>query len=354
MISSSQFSIPLKGNFLGIETSCDETSIAVISGGRLAANLVSSQDFHADFGGVVPELSSRAHLQIIIPLLNDALKKSGLSLKDLDAVCATAGPGLIGALLVGLTFAKGLSYSLKKPFIPVNHIEGHIYSGFLMEEKPEFPFLVLVVSGGHTLLLLVNNFTEIKKLGSTVDDAAGEAFDKAAKMLGLKYPGGPEIQKYAEKGDPEKIKFPVAELKGEYDFSFSGLKTSLLRYLQKNFGSTKDAVHKNLTQNEVADIAASFENAAVKALMLKTEKAVRNYNVKCISLAGGVAANKKLRNAFKELSEKYLKKLVIPDLEYCSDNGAMIAFRGAKLFEQGKRFSLDYPPYPGLLPDHFS
>lgn len=347
-------SIPLKGNFLGIETSCDETSIAVISGGKLTANLVSSQDFHADFGGVIPELSSRAHLQIIIPLLNDALKKSGLALKEFDAVCATAGPGLIGALLVGLTFAKGLSYSLKKLFIPVNHIEGHIYSGFLMEEKPEFPYLVLVVSGGHTLLLLVNSFEKIIKLGSTVDDAAGEAFDKAAKMLGLKYPGGPEIQNHAQNGNPERIKFPVADLKGEYDFSFSGLKTSLLRYLQKYFGSTKDSVHKNLNQHELADIAASFEHAVIKALMQKTEKAVKNYDVKSISLVGGVAANRKLRNAFQELSVKHNKKLVIPALEYCSDNGAMIAFRGAKLFELGKRFSLDYSPYPGLLPDHFS
>ncbi|MGE5812251.1 MAG: tRNA (adenosine(37)-N6)-threonylcarbamoyltransferase complex transferase subunit TsaD [Ignavibacteria bacterium] len=355
MMNSSP-SLPIKGNFLGIETSCDETSIAVISEGKLKANLVSSQDFHAEFGGVVPELSSRAHLQIIIPLLNDALKKSGLTLKEIDAVCATAGPGLIGALLVGLTFAKGLSYSLMKPFIPVNHIEGHIYSGFLMQEKPEFPYLVLVVSGGHTLLLIVNSFSEIKKLGSTVDDAAGEAFDKAAKMLGLKYPGGPEVQKHAEKGNPGKIKFPVADLKGEYDFSFSGLKTSLLRYLQKNFGDPESvfSVHHNLNENELADTAASFQEAVVKALIRKTEKAIQNFDLKCISLVGGVAANKKLRDSFKELSIKYSKKLIIPALEYCSDNGAMIAFRGAKLFEQGKRFSLDYAPYPGLSPDHFS
>ncbi|HVO74993.1 MAG TPA: tRNA (adenosine(37)-N6)-threonylcarbamoyltransferase complex transferase subunit TsaD [Ignavibacteriaceae bacterium] len=355
MIDSS-LSIPLEGNFLGIETSCDETSVAVISKGKLTANLVSSQDFHADFGGVVPELSSRAHLQIIIPLLNDALKKSGLKLKDMDAVCATAGPGLIGALLVGLTFAKGLSYSLKKPFIPVNHIEGHIYSGFLMQEKPEFPYLVLVVSGGHTLLLLVKSFREIKKLGSTVDDAAGEAFDKAAKMLGLKYPGGPEIQKYAQKGDPLKIKFPVAELKGEYDFSFSGLKTSLLRYIQKNYGDSGSITefHRKIPEQEAADIAASFQEAVVKALIQKTEKAMQVHDIKCISLVGGVAANKKLRDSFKKLSLKYNKKLVIPALEYCGDNGAMIAFRGAKLFELGKKYSLDYAPYPGLTPDHFS
>ena len=184
-------------NVLGIESSCDETSVAVISNNKLKANLISSQDFHKKYGGVVPELSSRAHLQIVNPLVKDALKISNLELKDIDLICATAGPGLIGALLVGLTYAKGLAYSLQKPFVGVNHIEGHIYSGFLMDEKPEFPYLTMVVSGGHTLLLLVESFTEIKKLGSTVDDAAGEAFDKVSKMIGLGYPGGPMIQKYA-------------------------------------------------------------------------------------------------------------------------------------------------------------
>ncbi|MDP4192547.1 MAG: tRNA (adenosine(37)-N6)-threonylcarbamoyltransferase complex transferase subunit TsaD, partial [Bacteroidota bacterium] len=188
-------------NVLGIESSCDETSVAIISDDKLTANLISSQDFHVKYGGVVPELSSRAHLQIIVPLLKDALKQSALELKDIDVVCATAGPGLIGALLVGLTFGKSLAYSLQKPFIPVNHIEGHIYSGFLMEDKPEFPCLTLVVSGGHTLLLIVKSHDEIIRLGTTVDDAAGEAFDKVAKMIGLGYPGGPKIQKTAENGD---------------------------------------------------------------------------------------------------------------------------------------------------------
>src|SRR5690606_8027892 len=186
-------------NVLGIESSCDETSAAVITNDILTANLISSQDFHKNYGGVVPELSSRAHLQIITPLIKEALTKSNLTLNEIDVICATAGPGLIGALLVGLTFGKGLAYSLNKPFIPVNHIEGHIFSGFLMDDKPDFPFLALVVSGGHTLLLLVKSFTEIMKLGSTVDDAAGEAFDKVAKMLGLGYPGGPKIQAAANK-----------------------------------------------------------------------------------------------------------------------------------------------------------
>ncbi len=336
-------------NILGIESSCDETSVAIISNNKLTANLISSQDFHTKYGGVVPELSSRAHLQIVLPLVKDALTKSNLTLKDLDVICSTAGPGLIGALLVGLTFAKGLAYSLKKPFVAVNHIEGHIFSGFLMEEKPEFPYLALIVSGGHTLLLLVKSFLEIKKLGTTVDDAAGEAFDKVAKMLGLGYPGGPKIQKAAANGDPEKINFPVAELKDPYNFSFSGLKTSVLRYVQKNYGESK-----NIPEKDLSDIAASFQNAVVKALIKNTQKALNNYEVKSLSLAGGVAANKALREAVINLGKQHSKKVVIPAFEYCGDNAAMIAFRGLKLFEAGKKFDLSYSPYPGLSNKHFA
>lgn len=328
-------------NILGIESSCDETSVAIISNDKLTANLISSQDFHAKYGGVVPELSSRAHLQIIIPLIKDALGKANIKLKDIDMVCATAGPGLIGALLVGLTFAKGLSYSLAKPFIPVDHIEAHIYSGFLMDEKPEFPYLTLVVSGGHTLLVLVNSFTEIKILGTTIDDAAGEAFDKVSKMLGFPYPGGPQIQKNAEKGDENKIDFPVAGTKG-YNFSFSGLKTSVLRNIQKNY------FDKKIPQQDLYNIAASFQKAVIKALIQKTKKALENYRINSISLVGGVAANRKLREAFIELSFVYNKKLIIPDLQYCGDNAAMIAFRGKTLSDSGKRFGLDYAPYPSF------
>ncbi len=335
-------------NVLGIESSCDETSVAVISDDRLKANLISSQDFHKKYGGVVPELSSRAHLQIITPLVRDALAKSDLKLNDIDLVCATAGPGLIGALLVGLTFGKALAYSLKKTFIPVNHIEGHIYSGFLMDDKPEFPFLSLVVSGGHTLLLLVESFMQIKKLGSTVDDAAGEAFDKVAKMLGMGYPGGPKIQNASLKGDPSRIKFPVADLREPYNFSFSGLKTSVLRYIQKNFPD------KNIPENDLADIASSFQNAVTLALVKNTKRALENYDVKTISLAGGVAANSFIRNSFIELAKTYDKKIVIPDLEFCGDNAAMIAFRGQKLFEAGMKYDLSYAPFPALKEDQYS
>ncbi len=336
-------------NVLGIETSCDETSVAIISDGKLAANLISSQDFHSKYGGVVPELSSRAHLQIIIPLLKDALAKSNLKLKEIDLICATAGPGLIGALLVGLTFAKGLSYSLNKPFVGVNHIEGHIYSGFLMDEKPGFPFLVLVVSGGHTLLLLVESFAKVFKLGTTVDDAAGEAFDKVSKLLGFGYPGGPQIQKAAKLGDHRKIVFPIADLKEPYNFSFSGVKTAVLRHIQSNYKDTS-----LIPEQDKYDIAASFQYAVVEALTKKVEKAIKHHNVDSISLVGGVAANSELRSSFSKLAAKHDKKLVIPAFEFCGDNAAMIAFRGLKSYEHGIVDDLDLSPYPGLTPEHFS
>ena len=281
---------------LGIESSCDETSVAVIKGEELTANLISSQDFHKNYGGVVPELSSRAHLQMVNPLVKAALKKSNISLNDIDLIAATAGPGLIGALLVGLTYAKGLALGLDKPFIGVNHIEGHVFSGFLMSEKPEFPFLCLVVSGGHTLLLVVKSFTEIYKLGSTVDDAAGEAFDKVAKLLGLGYPGGPKIQLAAKQGDGDKINFPVSDLKQKLNFSFSGLKTAVLRYIQSQGGVEKISIQdKN-------DIAASFQFAAVKALTRNIKRALEMYDVKTISVVGGVAANSYLKSEVTKLS----------------------------------------------------
>lgn len=336
-------------NVLGIETSCDETSVAVISNDQLKANLISSQDFHSKYGGVVPELSSRAHLQILIPLLKDALAKAELELNDIDLICATAGPGLIGALLVGLTFAKGLAYSSGKTFVPVNHIEGHIYSGFLMKNQPEFPYLALVVSGGHTLLLLVESFTEIKKLGTTVDDAAGEAFDKVSKMLGMGYPGGPKIQKAAAEGNKDKIDFPVAELSHKYNFSFSGLKTAVLRYIQKTYGDGVEVPIRDLP-----DIAASFQNAVIRALMRNTGRALKEFEVNSISLVGGVAANSELRKSISTLAEKYNKKIIIPDMQFCGDNAAMIAYRGLKVHQSGKKFDLGYSPYPGLHEDHFT
>jgi len=335
-------------NVLGIESSCDETSAAVLSDNKILSNLISSQDFHAEYGGVVPELSSRAHLQIVKPLVDKALKESDLKFADINLITATAGPGLIGALLVGLTYAKGLAFSLNKPFIAVNHIEGHIYSGFLMKDKPKFPLLSLVVSGGHTLLLYVKSFTEIQQLGTTVDDAAGEAFDKVSKMLSLGYPGGPKIQNASKIGDENKILFPVAMLKNPYNFSFSGIKTSVLRYIQKNYSSTND-----IPEKEKNDIAASFQKAVVNALIQNTERALHNNDVNSISLVGGVAANAKLRNEITMLSKKYDKKIIIPSFEFCGDNAAMIALRGKYLFEIGRQDSLNAKPYPSLGENYF-
>ena len=334
-------------NILGIESSCDETSVAILSDDKVKANLISSQHFHKAYGGVVPELSSRAHLQIVKPLIDSALTMTNLKLNDIDLIAATAGPGLIGALLVGLTFAKGLSFSLKKTFVPVNHIEGHIFSGFLMEQKPEFPMLVLVVSGGHTLLLYVKSFTEIYKLGTTVDDAAGEAFDKISKMLGFGYPGGPQIEASALKGDETSIKFPIAELKDKYNFSFSGLKTAVLRYIQTHHSDG------NISESDLNNISASFQNALVSALMKNVLRALNNNKVKSLSLVGGVAANNKLRNEFRSLAEKYKIPCIIPSLEYCSDNAAMIALRGFQLYQTGFQGSLNAVPYPSIPENHF-
>lgn len=335
---------------LGIESSCDETSAAVLKDDLVLSNLISSQDFHINFGGVVPELSSRAHIQIITSLVKEALAKAGCTLDDIDAIGATAGPGLIGALLVGYTFARGLAFAKKKKFVPVNHIEGHIFSGFLTEEKPEFPLLVLAVSGGHTLLLLAKSFTEIIKLGSTIDDAAGEAFDKVAKMIGLGYPGGPKIQTAAEKGNKQKIAFPIADVKGKYNFSFSGLKTSVLRYVQSAFGGPKGTP---IPENHLNDIAASFQYAVVRALLKKCELALKEYNISSMSLVGGVAANKELRNAFLQLGGKYKKKVIIPELEYCGDNAAMIAFRAQTLLTAGETFSLETDAFPNFSSKYF-
>jgi N6-L-threonylcarbamoyladenine synthase len=336
-----------KLNILGIESSCDETSVSILINEEVKANLISSQHFHKAYGGVVPELSSRAHLQMIKPLVESALQTANKKLNDIDLITATAGPGLIGALLVGLTFAKGLSYSLKKPFVAVNHIEGHMFSGFLMEKKPEFPMLVLVVSGGHTLLLYVESFTKIYFLGTTVDDAAGEAFDKVSKLLGFGYPGGPQIEASALKGNEKSIKFPVADLKDEYNFSFSGLKTSVLRFVQKNFSDG------NIPENDLNNISASFQKALVDALVQKVNLALSNHKVKSLSLVGGVAANKIIRNELNSLSEKFKIPCIIPSLEFCGDNAAMIALRGFQLYNNGISHSLSYRPYPAIPENHF-
>lgn len=333
---------------LGIESSCDETSVSILNGDKIETNLIASQHFHKEFGGVIPELSSRAHLQQIIPLIRSALNKINIKIEEIDLITATAGPGLIGALLVGLTFGKSLALSLNKPFVPVNHIEGHIFSGFLMEEKPDFPFICSVVSGGHTLLLLVKSEFEIVKLGTTIDDAIGEAFDKVSKMIGLGYPGGPLIQQFAENGNDKIYNFPVGKSKNKYDFSFSGLKTSVLRTIQKI------ELEHTLDEEIKSNIAASFQKAAVKAIVMRLEIALKEHNVNSISLVGGVAANKLLRNEFMRLGKENRKKVVIPDPEFCGDNAAMIAYRGRQYHIAGKSFLLSSNAYPSLPFNTFS
>lgn len=332
---------------LGIESSCDETSVAILSDGKVLVNLIASQDFHSLYGGVIPELSSRAHLQTINPLIKKALETAGIKLNDIDLITATAGPGLIGAVLVGFTYAKALAFSLNIPFMPVNHIEGHIFSGFLMEEQPTYPIMVVMLSGGHTFLLLVEDDLTIKKLGQTIDDAAGEAFDKVAKLLGLGYPGGPKIQNLAELGDEKKIDFPVAKTKNELDFSFSGLKTSVLRYIQSTYSNNE------IPECDLADIAASFENAVIRAIINKSEKILKKYKISSISLVGGVAANSHIRKKIDLLAKKHKLKFVVPSLEYCGDNAAMIAYRGWKLYLAGKKYNLDYNAFPSLSDEIF-
>jgi len=330
-------------NIIGIESSCDETAVGIICSNKLLSNKIASQEFHKKYGGVIPELSSRAHLKTIVPLVKAALNESQIELSEVDVIGATAGPGLIGALLVGLTYAKGLSFSLGKPFIPVNHIEGHIFSGFLMDDKPGFPYLCLVVSGGHTLLLNVKSDLEIEQIGSTIDDAAGEAFDKVAKLLGMEYPGGPNIQKLALKGNENFVKFPVAKCKNDLDYSFSGVKTAVLRYVQSEFGNPG-----NIPQNVLPDIAASFQKAVVEALTRNVIKVLNEQKFKSVSLVGGVAANKAIQDRMREIANSYKLKFIVPKIEYCGDNGAMIAYRAEKLFLAGKKYSLNYNAFPSI------
>lgn len=303
---------------LAFESSCDETSVAVLKNDKVLSNVILSQEYHHNFGGVVPEIASREHLRKIVSMTDKALIKANVKLENINLIAATSEPGLIGAILIGLNFAKSLSASLNIPFVPVNHIHAHLYSAFLVEEKPTFPFLALIVSGGHTLLVLVEDFFKHKILGTTIDDAVGEAFDKVAKMMGLGYPGGPLIDKYAKDGDINFHKFPIADLKkAKYNFSFSGLKTSVLYFLKEiNYnGNKSDELIKN--------ISASFQHTAVETLFLKVKKALKEYSINYVTVSGGVSANSYLQRTFKTLEEKNIK-VNIPELLYSTDNAAMI------------------------------
>lgn len=318
---------------LGIETSCDETSAAVLHDGVVRSNVISSQLIHAKYGGVVPELASRAHQRMIIEVVEEALQRAGIAKEELEGVAATQGPGLVGALLVGLNFAKAMAYGLEIPFVAVNHMEGHLYSNFLSDATAapaartlHYPFVSLIVSGGHSMLVHVEEPFRHRVLGQTRDDAAGEAFDKVAKMLRLGYPGGPIIDKLAARGNPRAVKFPRTFLEeGTYDFSFSGIKTAVLYYLkEKGFLTDPTTMEPQLQ----ADICASFQDAVVDVLVAKTLDAAAETGVHDVTIAGGVSANSRLRARMKEECERRSLRLFYPKLEYCMDNGAMIAYVG--------------------------
>lgn len=326
---------------LGVETSCDETSAAVIRGDTVLSNIISSQEIHNQFGGVVPELASRAHIRLIVPIVRKALKEAQLDFNALDGLAVTYGPGLVGALLVGVNFIKGLALAVDRPFIGVNHIEGHIYGNILSQQNFEFPVLFLIISGGHTQLVLMNDHLQYKILGTTRDDAVGEAFDKGAKLLGLGYPGGPEIDKRAVDGDINFHRFPQALQSNKgYEFSYSGLKTSLLTYLQD-----KD---KAFLDEHLDDICASYQFAAIEILVKKTMKAAQEFKIKNIAIAGGVAANSWLRKRLKEECQRNNRHLYLPDLQFCTDNAAMIARAGLEYLRNGFYSEQSLNAYPSL------
>ncbi len=325
---------------LGIETSCDDTSAAVYETDRgIRSSIVSSQMEHITFGGVVPELASRAHLSLILPVIDSALAGAGITLDDMNGIAVTAGPGLVGSLLVGVSAAKAISMARNIPMIGIHHIEGHIQSNFLEPPFPEYPCLVLVVSGGHTELVLMERPLEYTVLGATRDDAAGEAFDKIAKLLKLVYPGGPAIEKAAVGGNPEFVKFPVSTVPG-YEFSFSGLKTAVLVYITKQ-GDV-------FTRQHLADILASFQGAVVDALVTKTVRALKEYRLRTVLVAGGVAANRALRERLSRESALHGFSVFAPPFTYCTDNAAMIARAGHERLIRGMYSPLNLSPEPNL------
>jgi len=320
----------LKPKILAIESSCDETSASVIVGGEVLSNIIAGQKIHEKYGGVVPELASREHQKHIIPVVMAALDEANLSLQELDAIAFTRGPGLLGALLVGVSFAKSLALALDIPLIEVNHMQAHVLAHFIEKPCPTFPFLCLTVSGGHTQIVLVKDYLQMEVIGQTQDDAVGEAFDKTAKLLGLPYPGGPLIDKYAQKGNPRAYEFAKTEMP-ELDFSFSGIKTSILYFLQKK---TKE--NPNFIEENLADICASVQHNLVEMLMQKLRKASKETHIKEIAIAGGVAANSGLRKTLQQEAQKKGWKVYIPDFQHCTDNAAMIAIAGHYKYLQGE------------------
>ncbi len=327
---------------LGIESSCDDTAAAVVSAGKLRSNVVSSQLVHAGYGGVVPELASRAHQQLIVPVVNAAIAEAGVTKEQVDGVAVTYGPGLAGSLLVGLSFAKAYAFGLDVPLIGVNHLEGHLYSVSIEPPVPPFPFVNLIVSGGHTQLVLVEEGFKHTVLGKTRDDAAGEAFDKVAKLLGLGYPGGPVIDKLAQNGDPSFHTFPRTKM--GMNFSFSGIKTAVLYYLN----AVNETERTQLLETHLADICAAFQQAVVEMLVHGVKKAVQHTRVRHVALSGGVSANSALRAATKALGERMRFEVYAPPLKYCMDNAAMIAMTGYHKWQAGYTSPLTLSAEPSL------
>ena len=317
---------------LGIESSCDDTAAAVISNGKILSNVVASQKIHEEYGGVVPELASRAHQQNIVPVVQMALKKAGINKNKLSAIAFTKGPGLMGSLLVGASFAKSLAMGLEIPLLDVNHMQGHILAHFIKAEgqtAPSFPFLALTISGGHTQIVKVTDYFKMEVIGSTIDDAVGEAFDKSAKIIGLPYPGGHLIDKYAQLGNPKRFSFPKPKV-GDLDFSFSGLKTSVLYFIERETSKNPRFIQENRN-----DICAGLQTTIVDYLMDKLKNAVKKTGIKEIAIGGGVSANSGIRKALKEAEKTMGWKTHIPLFEYCTDNAAMIAMVGELKYKQG-------------------
>lgn len=329
---------------LGIESSCDDTSAAIIRNGVLLSNVVASQAVHEAYGGVVPELASRAHQQNVVPVVHEALKQAGVTKEQLSAIAFTRGPGLMGSLLVGVSFAKGLARSLGIPMIDVNHLHGHVLAHFIQEkdaprETPRFPFLCLLVSGGNSQIVLVKAYNDMTIVGQTIDDAAGEAIDKCSKVMGLGYPGGPIIDRLARQGNPKAYTFAKPHIAG-YDYSFSGLKTSFLYSLRDWLKEDPDFV-----EHHKEDLAASLEATVVDILMNKLRKAAKDLKIKEVAVAGGVSANNGLRNAFREHAKKYGWNIYIPPFGYTTDNAAMIAMTGYLKFQDKEFCPIDLPAY---------
>ena len=329
---------------IGIESSCDDTSAAVIRDGVLLSNVIASQKVHESYGGVVPELASRAHQQNIIPVIHEALRSAGVSKEELTAIAFTRGPGLLGSLLVGTSFAKGLSQSLNIPLVDVNHLQAHVLAHFISqgvedEKFPQFPFLCLLVSGGNSQIIFVKSYSEMEIVGQTIDDAAGEAFDKCAKVMGLPYPGGPHIDRLAKEGDAKRFTFNKPNLPN-YDYSFSGLKTSFLYFLRDEMKKNPQFIEEN-----IADLCASLQATIIDILMKKLIGVANDLNINEIAVAGGVSANSGLRNAMLSYGDKYNWNVFIPPFAFTTDNAAMIAITGYFKYQEGKFCALDSVPF---------